>query len=247
MSISIEEARRKIDILETLAVNPQLILTELFTEAVSGCNFLYQINVAGKYIFDYLIEYLMTIPVFQGCTIKGDSSDIFIYMDAIKWGKYQDFQTDDKIFKIDLNDKTFRSCQDCLLEYEKAMRPVEEREVATLSDWWARFENLTIKKRFRNAAASLSTGKRKWVRISNFLFWLSARKKSIDEALQKEQEKIQALNQRESENYSERIERQSFYLEQAPGQIERIKGKQRDIAGYLMSIGFQENPEMSAY
>ena len=45
MSISLEEARRKLDILEKSSDEPELILTDLFSEGVSGMNFLYQVRV----------------------------------------------------------------------------------------------------------------------------------------------------------------------------------------------------------
>ena len=73
MSISLEEARRKLDILEKSSDEPELILTDLFSEGVSGMNFLYQVRVNGKYIIDYLKEYLNVINPFKNCIIMNNS------------------------------------------------------------------------------------------------------------------------------------------------------------------------------
>lgn len=39
---------------------------------MSTSNFLYQINIDGKYIMDYLFDYLRKIPVFEDCIIEED-------------------------------------------------------------------------------------------------------------------------------------------------------------------------------
>ena len=247
MSISIEAARRKIDIIEILAENPHLVLTELFTEAIDGCNFLYQIHVDGKYIFDYLIEHLEQIPVFSGCTIRGDSHEIFVFLPSLKWGRYQEYQSEDKILKMDLHKKTFRVCSRCLSDYEKSMEEVEERKEQKLSDWWSKFENLNAKKRLRNAIDALYSEKKIRVRIMDVIFWVSAPEKRIETFLKKEQDRVKSFNRREAAAYEERVERQQFYRTYAPAKMEKIQNKQRDIAGYLNSIGFQEDPDMYDY
>ena len=53
------------------------------------------------------------------------------------------------------------------------------------------------------------------------------------------------MNKRNEDYYAERLARQEFYSKRAPAQIERIESRQREIAGYLTSIGFQERLEMS--
>jgi hypothetical protein len=245
MSISLQEARKKLDILEKLARNPELILTELFTEGVSGSNFLYQVKVNNKYILDYLKEYLLKIPVFSDCRITNSSCDFHVYVNPLRFGKYADYISDDKIIKIDADERTYNVCNKRIEEYVDMMNKVYKNEVMQLSDYWIRFQNLTFKKRFVNAYNSLKSDKKH--KISNFFFWLHIKKSKVDEALNKEIDKINSSNKYNKESYNEDIEKQNYYLQYAPEHIQKIKDKQTEISKYLLSIGYKENTEMSTY
>ena len=70
LSIELQEARKELDILENLANNPQLILTDLFGGGTSELNFLYQVNIKGKYINMYLnIFFTFYHPIYNILTI----------------------------------------------------------------------------------------------------------------------------------------------------------------------------------
>lgn len=102
VSISIQEAYKTLDTLQQMADNPELIMTGLFSKGVSDMNFPYQVNINGKYIFDYLKEYLQKIPVFKDCVVRICSADVYIGIPGLKYGKYNEFQTNDNIIKFNI-------------------------------------------------------------------------------------------------------------------------------------------------
>lgn len=122
MSISIEEAYQKLDILQKLSDSPELIMTDLFSKELSGINFLYQIDINGKHILDYLAEHLRMIPPFEDCIIKISSTSMSISVKALKFGKYSEFESDDCIMDIDLKGKTYTThSQQAIEHYENVM------------------------------------------------------------------------------------------------------------------------------
>lgn len=247
MSIELQEARKKLDILEKLASNPELIMTDLFSEGVSGSNFLYQVNVNGKYILDYLVEYLRTLHVFDGTLPKFQSYDLNIYVPALKHGEYKQFQPEDKIMKVNVDRRTYRLCDKDIQKYSDVMSKVYELETCELSDFWKKYEDFTFKNRVKNAFKSLTTDKKLHIRLWDFVFTLIVSKKKVDVALDREREKVNSKNEYNQKYYNERIDLQNYYMENAPNHITLIHSKQNEIVDYLTCLGYQEDNEMSEY
>ena len=247
MSIELKEARKKLDIIEKCANNPNLILTDLFSERVSGSNFLYQVNIDGKYILDYLVDYLKTLPVFEWCSLKCNAYDLKVYAPALKYGKHKEFQSDDLIVKVDMDKKTYKLCLREIKNYENIMNNVYEFTPYELSDFWKQFEDLTLKKRTKNAFAALSTNKKLHIRVYDFFFHFCVSKNNVEDALKREKDKIERNNDSKLKFYNEDIDRQKFYIENAPDYIEKIKNKQIEIAKFLESLGYKEDKEMEEY
>jgi hypothetical protein len=249
MSISLQEARRKLDILEKLAFDPKLILTDLFTDGVSGSNFLYQVKVNNKYILDYLREYLSELPVFSGCKVTNSAGVFIVNLESLKldFGWRSSYISDDKIIKIDADLRTFKVIDKDIEKYEMVLNKEYTIEVKELSDFWKRFENLTVKKRVINALNSFKTQKKLLVKILDFKFWLFCSNKKIEEALTRESKKIDDTNKYNNEQYKEDIALQEYYMKYAPDHIQKIKSKQQEIINYLLSIGYKEDVEMSIY
>ena len=247
MSIELQEARKKLDILEKLASNPELIMTDLFSEGVSGSNFLYQVNVNGKYILDYLVEYLRTLHVFVGTLPKFQSYDLNIYVTALKHGEYKQFQSEDKIMKINVDKRTYRLCDKDIKKYSNIVSKVYNLETCELSDFWKKYEDFTLKNRVKNAFKSLTTSKKLHIRLWDFVFILIVSKKKVDAALDREIEKVNSENEYNQKYYNERIDLQNYYIENAPNHIASIRSKQNEIVDYLTRLGYQEDNEMSEY
>lgn len=247
MSISLEEARKKLDTLEKLANNPELILTDLFTEGVSGSNFLYQINIDNKYILDYLKEYLQKISVFSDCIITNSSYDFYIYIKSLKIGEYSKYNSNDCIIRINADQRTFKIINRCIEDYEAIMNKKYIKGIKKLDEYWARFQNLNFKKRIINAINSFSSNKKFYVKILDFLFWLKIKQSKVDIKLNQKINEINESNKYNEKLYNEEIERQNYYLQYAPKHIQKIREKQKDISEYLLSVGYKEDEKMSEY
>ena len=56
MSIELQKAKEKIAIIEKIEQNPELIFTDIYDEDDMILNFLYSVNIDGKYIPYYTME-----------------------------------------------------------------------------------------------------------------------------------------------------------------------------------------------
>lgn len=236
MSIELQEARKKLDILEELTNNPELILTNLFNEGVSDSNFLYQVNIKGKYILDYLIEHLKTLHIFDETLLKFQSYELHIYFHSLKYGRYKQFQSEDKIIKLNIDKRTYELCDKDIQRYSDVMDKVYELEVCELPEFWKKYENFTLKNRVKNAFMSLLTDKKLHIRLLDFIFTLIVAKKKIDTALNKEREKVNSKNAHNQSYYDERVDLQNYYKENAPNHISKIRYKQKEIVNYLTHL-----------
>jgi hypothetical protein len=248
MSISLEEARKKLDILEKLSTNPELILTELFSEGVSGGNFLYQVNVNGKYIMDYLKEYLSKLSVFSNCMITSNSYELRIAVEPLRFGEHAKYISNDNIIDINADERTYKLINRNIRSYENIMNENYVLKISQLSNYWKRFVNLTFRNRIKNSFISLTDKNKKLtIRLKDFIFWYFIRNKKILSALEREKEKVNNNNKYNAKQHTENLERQNYYFEYAPAHIEFIKNKQQEIVAYLISLGYKEDNEMSEY
>lgn len=250
MSISIQEAYQKLDILWQMADNPELMMTDLFSKGVSGMNFLYQININGKYILDYLKEHLQMIPIFKDCIIRFSSTDVYVDIPGLKFGKYSNLQNDDHVIKFNINDREYRTISDeAINNYQDVMYKKYELKVHDIGEYWKQFEDLSPISRIKKAFASLHSSKKMYVRVQDFFFWLYVpfMKSKVAEGLQKQYGKVESDNKWAKEQYEDNIARQNFYRKNAPEQIEKIIKKQEEIVQYLNELGYVENTEMSKY
>ena len=53
MSIELQKAKEKIAIIEKIEQNPESIFTDIYDEDDLILNFLYSVNIDGKYIYHY--------------------------------------------------------------------------------------------------------------------------------------------------------------------------------------------------
>lgn len=248
MSIELQEARKKLDVLEELTNNPELILTNLFGEGgVSDSNFLYQVNIKGKYILDYLIEHLKTLHIFDETLLKFQSYELHIYFPSLKYGEYKQFQSEDKIIKMNIGKRTYKLCDKDIQRYSDVMDKVYELEVCELPEFWKKYENFTLKNRVKNAFMSLLTDKKLHIRLWDFIFTLIVTKKKIDTALNREREKVNSKNVHNQSHYDEQVDLQNYYKENAPNHISKIRYKQKEIVNYLTHLGYKEDIEMNEY
>lgn len=245
MSLELKEAREKLDMLERLADEPNLIFTDLYAQGLNGCNFFYQVKINGKYILDYLIEHIKTLHVFDNTLPTIERSELIIYVPSINDDDHNKYHSKDKILEIDLEDRTFTICNSDLNEYEEVMAATYELKEHELDDFWKRYENLTISSRIRNAFKSLTSPQKNiGTKIADFVFHFIVSKKKVNSIIDRERNKIDKKNEYHKKRYESDISLQQFYLEHAPKHLEKAYLKQREIIDYLISLGYKEYIEM---
>ena len=233
-----------LDILERLVNNPELIMTELFTEGVTDCQFLYQVNVNGKYILDYLNEYLKTLPVFNDTDIQIAHCLLYISVPALRCERYPRLQIKDRILIVDIYERTYEFYKYDIKTYTDEMNNDYELKTYELSKFWKKYENFTLKNRIKNAFLSLTTNKSLHVRLSDFVFILFVSRKKIDDAVNNERKEVEKNNKWRREDYERNVALQNFYKKYAPDHIAMIRSKQKEITDYLSSIGYSEKSEI---
>lgn len=245
MSLELKEAREKLNIIERLSKEPQLVFTDLYKKGTQDCNFLYQVNVQGKYILDYFIDHVKTIPVFDNTIPKIEHSDLVVYVPSLQDEKHNKYKSKDKILEIDLEDRTFIVCEEDLNEYLDVMNSKYELKTYGLDDFWKKYENFSFKKRVENAFISLTTNQKRFrTKVADFAFHFIVSKKKINNVLQREKEKVEKKNEYNRKRYDENISLQNFFTKNAPEHLEKAIAKQKEIVDYLIKLGYSEYVEM---
>lgn len=240
MSIDLQNAKEKLNVLENIEKTPELIFTNLFDEGLKSSNFLYQVNVEGRYISDYLVANLYSLPVFENTILKLQGYELEVKIAGLK-APFENLQTVDQILEIDLYKKTYKLCDTAIQRYSNILSTVYKLDTLVLSDFFKKYENLTIKKRIRNAFLSLYTNKKWHIKISDFIFALIVSQKKVEKVIYEEKQRINRENDNRKRIYENQIDLQNFYIEHAPRQILLIYTRQNEIVRFLDLLGYQEN------
>ena len=248
MSISLEAARRNLDILEQLHNKPELILTDLFSDNMSNSFFLHQVSIDNKNIMDYLKEYLLGIYPFKDCIIGSRSYyayNMSFYISSLKDDIHLGSKDDDLIAKINVENKTYKLFLDCITEYKDIINKKYE-----LDDFWKRFIDLSLKGRIRQINRTIHSEYKFTSKCENIFFWLIMtrnQKRKIKEVLDKEINKIEVSNKYIREEYEKDIKIQPYYKEFTLKQIRTIQEKQKEIEDFLLIRGYREDDTISSY
>lgn len=243
MSMEINEARKKLDMLEQLAGHPELIFTNLYKKGVHDGRFLQEITMDSMDIGDYLASIIKKIDVFQDTRLNVKNSNVHVYIPRLKCEKLKQFQPDDQIATIDLQNHAYCLCNRYVNSYKEVLNETSEFTKVELAEFWKQFENLTFSKRARNAFNSLKAETKLRIKLANFVYSLVVSKSKIENALERERKRVDDLNQNRQECYNRSVELKAFYEKYAPEHIEIIKQKQQEIAGYLEELGYEEMEE----
>lgn len=240
MSIEIQEAKRKLEIMEQIAKNPALGLTEMLHDAADKCDFLRQITINEKRVCNFIQEYLKTIDAFQECIIKPDSRLFFIYIPSLKHSEYSTLQEDDCIMEMDLDCRTFRYHMYAIKNYEYVIKSSYTYEETEISDFWKPYEDFTFKNRIIATINATRKNTTLGVKIIDFFYILFVPKKQVEAKVKAAKERTKAKNDANKKQYNKNMERQNFYKTYAPAHIEKIKKKQKEISEFLLSLGYKE-------
>lgn len=246
MSVDIKEARRKLDLLEKLANNPSLIMTDLFNDGVEGGNFLYQVNIDGKHISDYLKEHLCSLDVFKDLSLKFSSYELSVCMPGIE--KLHNtghtlIASEDRIVYINIKQHTY-SITNATKRYTSVMNTKYELKVDELSDFWKRYEDFCFKSRIRNAINSFSNeNKSFFVKVQDFFFNLFVSADKVKNAYKREFDRVTRNNSWHEKQYNRELARQMLYNQYAPEHIKLIRKRQESISKYLDDLGYTRDED----
>ena len=253
MSISIDEARRKLDILEQSKSNPELILTSLFEQGVNDLNFMYQITIDGEHFSDYMADCLKSIEAFSECKIRNDGYVLKVEVPTINENAFSEASWGgrDLIAKINLNERTYKLIDKCINAYEKtiAAEPIMPK-LEEVETFYKQFEDLTIAKRWQNIKTAVKKNKTLWNKIKDvwFMAALTKRKRTlISKTLENVYKRVDDKNKRIIQSYGKAVANYTYLKEHAPTHIESIKQKQQGMESYLLCLGYVEDSEISDY
>lgn len=264
--LSIIEAQKVLTTFDEIENQPEKIFTELFMpNIISGVaitRVLSGIQKNRKSAFEHIANCVKQIPIFDGCDeICCRGYDIEVWFPDLQpeesfyasnkmkdWKAVQCLEKkevpfirtmESQLISINVNSKTFRTYK----RFESCMHAEMSREVSLkheeLSQYWKRFEDLSLPARIKQAFLALK--KSLWRnKLGDFLFWIFFPKKKISEKYNAEVEKIEEMNKENEQRYAYSLARREFYKKYAPEHIERRKSKQKEITQYLLSLGYKE-------
>jgi len=250
MSISIEEARDDIDILEKLVDNPALILKRIFADRLSTSRLLYHVIINGKYVMDYFREYLNAQPEFKGCEIQNDRQEFSISVPAIASIESFHPSQPDVILQFDVQEQTYEVIDGCIKYYNDTIDKRYNFKERELDDFLKSLKDLSLKSRVCNAFKALRSKKKPWIRVRDFSFWLympKAKRKKISDIIEEEQDTINRLNKDDRKDNEICLAEQEMYRLKAPTHIADIREKQSRIVKFLELYGYVQDEEIVLY
>lgn len=234
MSIELQEARKKLDIFEKGANNPEIFMSASFAELFD--NLLRDITVNQKDVFDYVEEYLNQLDVFKETKIDISLENITVSLPSI-----DEDDSFDEIIWISFEHHTYKVLSKSIKHYREVMNKTYAYEPQEMNDIFTRFENYSLRKRLAVARRCLvDKNKTRWVRMQDFLYCLFVSKRYLKKILDREHTIINEKNEFLKEKYDKDIRKQNFYLQEAPNQILKIEQKQKEIVSYLSGCGFTQ-------
>lgn len=235
--MTMEQAQELLNYLKQSKNTPELILEKLFTYGIEGMNFLYQVQPDDKYICDFCMEQLSTLPVFSNCIIAQNSFDFEIHLQS----EYKNGFLNTPIVTIDANAKTFHVLNRVIEEYQKAIKnPLPEipKEEKLSEDWMIFSDYSFMKKPYATIQTFQRINGRLPRKIRGCLRLLLTPTERVRDAFDKEVKFIQCVNERSKEQYKEELERQQELRAIGRGMVDLVEKKQREITEFLLDLGY---------
>lgn len=249
MSVEIQRAKELLNKVENLENNPNNIFSLFATEnAISQSNLLYQVDINGKYIIDYLTDIFKASTDLKQYEIHGYSSFQWtIYVPSLSWRDVDIIKPyHDRIFYFDISKKEFQIFNRPIRHYEEMMDEIIELRLQTISDWWEKYANFTFINRLQETYKCLHNRNRSFFgRLKDALYMLKVKKSYVEGKYQEKFSDIERHNSRMKKFYEEDLARQKWYIEFAPNQIEMILREQEVLVHYFECLGYKENKDLT--
>lgn len=238
MPVSMNEAKKAIELLEKIEKNNDTnTLLKDFPFSENYRAFLYQLSINGKRLDEYITYKLGALPQFEGCVFDFNIPELRVSVPGLIYGDLLSrLDKNDLLLIVNLNKKTFEIDTYAYRRYEKLQNEERKPNQFEIDEFYKKFENFTFKKRCREALKAL---KRKRCALQDFMFLMIIPRKKAENAYEKEQSRIDRLNDSELKHAFEANKRRSFYKENAPAHIKMLGEKQRELVAYLKDLGYR--------
>ena len=222
----------------------------LFTDenVISQSNLLYQVDIDGQYIIDYLTDILKAKTQMGQYEINRNSNFQWtIFVPSLSWRDVDVVKPDhDRIFYFDISKKEFQIFNRPIRHYEEMMDEIIELRLQTISDWWEKYKNFTFINRLKETYKCLHNRNRSVSgRLKDAMYMLRVKRSYVEGKYQEEFLDIERHNSRMKKFYEEDIDRQKWYREFAQSQIEMISREQAVLYHYFEQLGYKENKELT--
>ena len=249
MSIEIQRAKEFLKKIEDLKSDSSNVFY-LFTgeDTISQRNFLYQVDIDGQYIIDYLTKILKTKPIFSEYEIYSNNSFQWeVRISSLSWRDIGVIKPNqDRIFFFDMKKRQFQIRTRPVENYTEMMNDKIELKLSEIPDWCKRLDNFTFTKRLKEAGGCLMDKCHPMrCRLGSFLYMLKIKRSFVESRYTEKVKEVEKHNEALKKIYKEDIERQQWYKEFAPGQIELILLKQAELKNYFEGLGYKENNDLT--
>lgn len=243
--MTIEEARKILNVLEGIRENPETILTA-FPD--TDAEFLFSIDFGGVPLSRFVKNQLEQQTLFCGCSIRDEhDKGAFTFSVNIPSLDYKRLHRQpEAIVCLFPRKKEFILLQKAEEYYQKEMNRTIAFQPYPVSDREKRFQDLSLKGRMKNLIKEWKRKKSVWVKISDTYYWLvdvPFHKNRCRQALERTKKERTDANEYLSKLYQEALSRQKYYQCFAPDYLADIRKKQEEIREYLLANRYRQVKE----
>lgn len=243
--MTIEEARKILNVLEGIRENPETILTA-FPD--TDAEFLFSIDFGGVPLSRFVKNQLEQQTLFCGCSIRDEhDKGAFTFSVNIPSLDYKRLHRQpEAIVRLFPRKKEFILLHKTEEYYQKEMNRTIAFHPYPVSNLEKQYQDLSLKGRMRNVVIEWRRKKSVWLKISDTYYWLvnvPFRKKKWRLALERTRKARTDANEYLSKLYKEALSRQEYYQCFAPDYLNDLKKKQTEIREYLLANGYRQIKE----
>lgn len=245
------EMTEQFDLFDSFLAHPEMLLTSDIDRRTlaSFSNFR---SEDGKCLQESVIEYLKTIPCFSMCYLSWSTTrGVNVVFPPLAYGPYKQSydpfaETLYPILYFSLTEKTYTIYNDVVDHYKLLVEYKPELKIHSLDPWYEQFLDTSFLARLSKIKAAIHSNKKPITRFHDVIFWIkyphSRAKVIVSQKIETERARIEAANEKAKQQYDKEVYYYAFAYGQAPGYIQLVTEKQKQIIEYLQSV----NPKFTA-